>query len=127
MTDQCFNGGWDAVTGGIYDEGYYFKDTPGITVIRNTKNWWTQSEALNTLLIMADMYPNDPINYFEKFKKEWTYIDKYLVDHENGDWYDSGIDKDPTAVNRNKLHIWKAGYHQYRSLENCIKRLRSQQ
>lgn len=124
MTDQCFEGGWDDSTGGIFDEGYYFKEVPGVTVIRETKNWWTQSEALNTLLIMADMYPNDKINYFEKFKKEWSYIDTYLIDHKNGDWYDSGLDRDPKAAERNKLHIWKAGYHQYRSLENCIKRLR---
>jgi mannobiose 2-epimerase len=124
MTDQCFEGGWDDSVGGIYDEGYYFNETPGVTVIRDTKNWWTQSEALNTLLIMADLYPDDKMNYFEKFNKEWSYIDKYLIDKKNGDWYDSGLDKDPMAVERNKLHIWKAGYHQYRSLENCIKRLR---
>jgi len=125
MTDQCFDGGWDDSIGGFYDEGYYFKEVSGITVIRDTKNWWTQSEALNTLLIMADMYPDDKMNYFDKFKKEWSYIDRYLIDYKNGDWYDSGTDKDPKATERNKLHIWKAGYHQYRSLENCIKRLRA--
>ena len=125
MTDQCLTLGWDDAVGGFYDEGYYFKtDGNKITVAQDTKNWWTQAEALNTLLIMADLYPLDPLNYDAKFKKQWAYIDTYLIDHKNGEWYDSGLDKDPKSATRNKGHIWKAGYHQYRSLENCVARLR---
>lgn len=128
MTDQCLRLGWDENVGGFYDEGYFFKEDGGkITVTHDTKNWWTQAEALNTLLIMADLYPNDPLNYYAQFKKEWNYINQYLIDHKNGEWYDSGLDKDPRSAERNKGHIWKAGYHQYRSLENCIQRLRAGQ
>ncbi|MBK9490811.1 MAG: AGE family epimerase/isomerase [Haliscomenobacter sp.] len=123
MTDQCLNLGWDDALGGFYDEGYFFKPN-GITVTQDTKNWWTQAEALNTLLIMADLYPRDPLDYYSKFKKQWAYIKQYLIDHQNGEWYDSGLDKDPRSAQRNKGHIWKAGYHQYRTLENCILRLR---
>lgn len=128
MTDQCLRLGWDENLGGFYDEGYFFKENGGkITVTHDTKNWWTQAEALNTLLIMADLYPSDPLHYYAKFKKEWNYINKYLIDHKNGEWYDSGLDKDPRSAERNKGHIWKAGYHQYRSLENCVKNLRADQ
>ena len=124
MTDQCLVYGWDDTVGGFYDEGYNFRDAPGTTIIRDTKTWWAQAEALNTLLIMADLYPDDPLHYYDKFLKQWSYIDRYLIDHKNGDWYDSGLDKNPAAKNRNKGHIWKAVYHQYRSLENCVVRLR---
>ena len=125
MTDQCLTLGWDDRVGGFYDEGYFFKEDAGkITVTQDTKNWWTQAEALNTLLIMADLYPQDPLDYYGKFKKEWHYINSYLIDHQHGEWYDSGLDKDPRSAERNKGHIWKAGYHQYRSLENCVGRLR---
>ena len=37
MVDHALNHGWDSVAGGFYDEGYYFKDTPGMTIIRDTK------------------------------------------------------------------------------------------
>jgi len=124
MTDQCLQFGWDDSLGGFYDEGYYFKNEPQITITHSNKNWWTQAEALNTLLIMADLYPNDPMQYYQKFLKQWAYIDKYFIDHKNGEWYPNGLDTDPETVRRNKGHIWKAGYHQYRSLENCVKRLR---
>jgi mannobiose 2-epimerase len=124
MVDQCLRLGWDDSVGGIYDEGYYFKDKPGITITRDDKVWWTQAEALNTLLIMADLYPQNEMHYLEKFNKQWSYIDTYLIDHQHGEWYANGLDKDPNAAQGLKGNIWKAGYHQYRSLENCIRRLR---
>ncbi len=49
--------GWDNQAGGFYDEGYYFKGEDTITIIKDTKNWWAQSEGLNTLLLMADHFP----------------------------------------------------------------------
>ena len=124
MADQCFAGGWDDTVGGFFDDGYYFKDVPGITVTQATKNWWTQAEGLNTLLILSDLYPNDPLQYADKFKKQWSYINTYLIDHKRGEWYSSGLDKSPENVDRGKGNIWKAAYHHYRSLENCVKRLR---
>jgi mannobiose 2-epimerase len=124
MVDHALDNGWDSVAGGFYDEGYYFRGKPGITITRDTKNWWAQAEGLNTLLLMADLFPNDKQAYFEKFKLMWNYIDTNLIDHEHGEWYPGGIDKQPELKTALKGHIWKACYHQYRSMENAVKRLR---
>jgi mannobiose 2-epimerase len=122
MLDHALKSGWDEKdsTGSFYDEGYYFKDRPGITITRDTKNWWAQAEGMNTLLFMSELYPDDPMNYYDKFLKSWRYIDQYLVDHEHGDWYAGGLDKEPGMKTQLKGHIWKACYHQYRSLSNCV-------
>jgi cellobiose epimerase len=125
MVDHSLAKGWDDTVGGFYDEGYYFKDKQDITIIRDTKNWWAQAEGLNTLLIMADMYPDDEHQYYEKFKKMWTYIDTNLIDHEHGEWYAGGLDKEPQQKTTLKGHIWKACYHQYRAMSNCVQRLTS--
>jgi cellobiose epimerase len=127
MVDHALQNGWDDSVGGFYDEGYYFKDKAGITIIRDTKNWWAQSEGLNTLLMMAGLFPEDEHQYYEKFKKLWQYCDTYLIDHEYGDWYAGGLDKQPDMKTALKGHIWKATYHQYRSLIHCIHRLRDGQ
>ena len=74
---------------------------------------------------MADHFPNDPMQYFEKFKMMWKYIQTYLIDHEYGDWYEEGLDKSPERKTALKGHIWKATYHQLRSLSNCVQRLRN--
>jgi len=123
MVDHALRNGWDNKTGGFYDEGYYFKNKPSITIIKNTKNWWAQAESLNTLLLMANRFPKDPMQYFQKFKQLWNYAQTYLIDHQYGDWYEEGLDNSPQKKTALKGHIWKAAYHQFRSLSNCIDRL----
>ena len=126
MVDHTLRNGWDNSVGGFYDEGYYFEGESGITIIRDTKNWWAQAEGLNSLLLMADLFPNDELDYFSKFEMQWKYVDTYLIDHVNGDWYAGGLDKQPEMKTALKGHIWKAIYHQYRSLANSIDRLRNE-
>ncbi len=127
MVDHALRNGWDNSLGGFYDEGYYFKGEPQITITHDTKNWWAQAEGLNALLLMADLYPEDKMNYFQKFETLWKYTDTYLIDHEHGDFYAGGLDKQPDMKTALKGHIWKATYHQYRSLENCVIRLKAEE
>jgi mannobiose 2-epimerase len=127
MVDHALQNGWDDKLGGFYDEGYYFKGKSKITIIKDSKNWWAQAEGMNTLLLMADRFPNDPMHYYDRFKQIWNYIQTYLIDHEHGDWYEEGLDKEPQRKTALKGHIWKATYHQSRALMNCITRLRADQ
>src|SRR5690606_10423764 len=84
MVDHALRNGWDEARGGFYDAGYYYADRPGIAIVRDTKNWWAQAEGLNTLLLMADLFPDDPLRYEEKFRKLWQYVRTNLIDHEHG-------------------------------------------
>lgn len=125
MVDHSLDNGWDDMKGGFFDEAYYFKGDSQITVTYDTKNWWAQGEGFNCLLMMAQLYPDDPNRYEEKFVQLWNYTNENLVDHEYGDWFAGGVDIQPELRTALKGHIWKATYHQYRSLENCINRLRN--
>lgn len=122
MVDHALANGWDKKAGGFYDQGYYFKNKPGMTIIDESKNWWTQAEGLNTLLLMADRFPNDSMHYFDQYKLLWQYVQTYMIDHEHGDWYEEGLDKDPERKTALKGHIWKAAYHTYRALTGCVDR-----
>ena len=123
MVDHAVENGWDQTVGGFYEAGYYFRNQDTVTIIKDTKNWWAQAEGLNSLLLMAELFPDDPHNYKSLFLKEWEYIDTYLIDHEHGDWYPNGIDKEPGEKLAMKAQIWKGNYHTSRSLMNCMKRL----
>jgi mannobiose 2-epimerase len=123
MTDHTIRNGFDNSVGGFYDGGYYFKGKDDITILRDSKNWWAQAEGLNTLLLMADLFPDDELKYFDLFRKQWDYIDKYIIDHEHGEWYQGGIDKEPKQKTALKAQIWKASYHQFRALANVVQRL----
>lgn len=123
MLDHALRNGWDEKLGGFYDQGYYFKGDEEISIINDHKNWWSQAEGLNTLLLMADHFPDDELEYFKKFQQLWAYINEYLIDQEYGGWYEGGLDKQPELRTALKGHIWKGNYHQFRSLVHCMHRL----
>jgi len=123
MVDQALRNGWDDSLGGFYDEGYYFKNKPGLTITDKSKNWWAQAEALNTLLMFSYMYPRDTMHYLQKFFKEWQYVQTYLIDHQHGDWYEEGLDNEPQRKTALKAQIWKGTYHVFRAMMNCINRI----
>jgi mannobiose 2-epimerase len=123
MLDHALRAGWDNAAGGFYDAGYYSGGSARITIVQDTKNWWAQAEGLNTLLIFADRFPNDPLRYDQKFLTQWAYIKSYLIDHDNGGWYQGGLDKEPDSRRALKGHIWKAMYHDGRGLMNAYRRL----
>ena len=73
--------------------------------------------------MMADYYPNDRMDYFKQFSLLWQYVQTYLIDHEHGDWYAGGLDKEPAQKTGTKGNVWKGTYHTLRSLANCVQRL----
>ncbi len=127
MTDHALQNAWDNKLGGFYDAGFYFKNKPGLTIISKEKNWWSQAEELNSLLMMSQLFPNDPMQYYDKFKQQWKYIQTYIIDHTYGDWYSNGLDIEPNSKTVLKGHIWKGNYHQFRSMMNCVDRLKGKE
>jgi mannobiose 2-epimerase len=78
---------------------------------------------MNTLLIYDKYYPQDGHRYFDKFKQLWGYVQTYLIDTVNGDWYQGGLDKQPRYKTALKGQIWKGTYHTLRGFINCIQSL----
>lgn len=111
--------GLDPKNGGLYDAGYYFDRSKPISIIKDSKAWWAQAEALNTLLIFHQFYPD--AGYDQHFTDMWAYIKKYIIDQQHGGWYINGIDTRPDARQAPKASIWKSTYHNYRALANCMK------
>ncbi len=131
MVDHGLKYGFDNAIGGVYDGGYYFirrdsfgNNQPKLTIVKDGKNWWAQVETMNTLLYMAKLFPKDEMDYYGKFLKQWEYIQKYLIDPENGEMYAGGLDKEPHQKTGDKSHIWKGAYHGSRSLMNCSQMLK---
>ncbi|MGK9368657.1 AGE family epimerase/isomerase [Melioribacter sp. Ez-97] len=119
MLDHAIENGWDASSAGFFDEGYYYYAEGECKIIKDTKNWWAQAEALNALLLFSKIFPNEK-RYYKLFLQEWEYVKKYLIDHEHGDWYWGSLEKEPHYKTAPKGTIWKATYHNGRALMNCI-------
>lgn len=127
MVDHALQAGWDEADGGVYDRAYYVPERDRITIVDSSKTWWAQAEMLNALLLMSELYPNDPNRYFSRFRKQWAYVRTYLIDEERGGWYPGGIDENPEQKNANKAGIWKGNYHTARALMNGLDRLRQEE
>ena len=124
MVDHTLQWAWDQEGGGLLDRGYYFEDDGACEIIEDAKVWWAQVEALNTLLIMADLYPDDAMDYGSRFVSQWNYIKNYLFDQTYPGVYSAGLDTEPHSKEGKKASIWKGNYHTVRSLVNCVERLR---
>ena len=125
LVDHSLAAGWDAEQGGFIHAGFYFSGEKNLTRMKEEKDWWAQAEGLNTLLIMADRYPDDERDYAARLMEQWRYIDRWLIDHERGGWYSIGLDRRPDMTNASKAGIWKGAYHDGRALINVIRRLRA--
>ena len=115
LVDHTLANGFDTNYYGLFDKGYYFKGSNKIEIISKDKVWWSQAEALHTLALMSQYYPDEKI-YPKAFKKMWMYIDEQMIDHVHGGWYDTGLDSDPGNYNKPKAQQWKGCYHNARSL-----------
>jgi mannobiose 2-epimerase len=126
MCDHTLQAGWDPQTGATYEAAYYFADQEEITILDHSTQWWASTETFHTLLLMSQLYPDDPNRYYDKFARTWNYCLTYLIDQKNGGWYRAGLNEEPEAIHGNKGGIWKGNYHNARSLINCIKMLRGE-
>ena len=118
LVDHALANGWDDVYGGFYREGTTFGKPESLL-----KEWWSQMEGLNSLLLMHEKYGCQTDVYFKAFQLQWRLIQDYQTDSTYHGVYEM-LGPDGTPVNPNKGRIWKAAYHDGRALLNVSERLR---
>ncbi len=123
MVDHALAFGWDDQYGGFFDGGYYVEPDEPPVIVMHEKAWWSQAEGLNSLLLLADLYPDDPNRYYDHFEALWHYTLQYLIDPVHGGWYCCGLDQEPERRTALKGSIWKGAYHDGRALMNIVRRL----
>ncbi len=114
MAEQSLRDGVDA-DGGIMSEG-----TNGV-VEDSDKHWWPQAESIvgfmNAYQLTGDeKFLNASIN-------AWEFTKKYIIDHENGEWY-WRVTKDDHKVytEEQKTGPWKCPYHNSRACMEIAER-----
>ena len=115
LWDYALKYGYDEEKGGFFDSGRF-----NLPADNRNKVWWVQSEAIVSALTMHRL-THDP-TYLSVFKKTYGFIDRYLVDWENGEWH-ATITPDGKPQG-DKAQIWKAGYHNGRAMIECLEILK---
>ena len=119
LLDHTLANGFDKDYYGLYDKGYFFSGENAIEIVDSTKTWWAQAEAWHALALFSSFYP-DEILYQKAFQNMWKYLDKEIIDHQYGGWYNSGLDQNPESKTFRKAHAWKSCYHDGRALFQVV-------
>jgi len=114
MAEAVYDEALDA-DGGLLYEGR------GNEIIDSDKHWWPQAEAVVGFLNAYELSGKD---YFLKAsEKSWAFIEKYIVDHERGEWYWK-VSRDGRPSNdKYKVDPWKCPYHNSRTCFEVMERL----
>jgi len=114
LFDYALKFGYDEQKGGFYDSGPFSHRADNLN-----KTWWVQAEALVSALSMYRLTGDR--KYASVFEKTYDFIEKYVVDRRNGEWYET-VKPDGTQFG-DKGHAWKAGYHDGRAMIECMRLL----
>jgi mannose/cellobiose epimerase-like protein (N-acyl-D-glucosamine 2-epimerase family) len=107
--------GYDEANGGFYYTGPFRGPADD-----RSKSWWVQAETIVSSLRLYE-HTNDP-KFLAVFEKTFDFINAKMVDWKNGEWYEFiSAQGQPRG---SKGSIWKAGYHNGRSMIECIEILK---
>ncbi len=100
--------------GGLYNEG----GPKGLTDAG--KDWWPQAEAavgfVNAYQLSGD------VAHLRTAQRSWDFIEKRIVDRENGEWFWGRDAKGRVLAKQPKVSTWKCPYHNGRACLELIER-----
>jgi cellobiose epimerase len=114
------------------DGGLFLESTRHGSHLRTNKHWWPQAENLVGFMNAFEMSGDQ--KYWDLVRKSWNFIDTYLIDHQNGEWFTKvnrlGVPYltepagDPSPYYRNdwKIDPWKCPYHNGRAMMEIMRR-----
>jgi mannobiose 2-epimerase len=106
---------------GIDNDGGLLYEGRGKEILDTDKHWWPQAESVVGFLNAYELSGKD---YFLKAsQKSWQFIEKFIVDHQHGEWYWK-VSRDGTPSNdKYKVDPWKCPYHNSRTCFEVMQRL----
>jgi len=104
---------------GLHKSGglYYEKDSAGKLA---QFDWWPQAEAVIGFFNSWQISQNS--KYLDLSVQSWEFIQKYIIDTKNGEWY-LGVNLKFEPVTNEKVNSWKAPYHNSRMCLEMIRRI----
>jgi mannobiose 2-epimerase len=110
----------------VYEEGVdtdgglvYEADPTGI--IDTNKHWWPQAEAVVGFLNANELSGRQ--HFMDAAERSWAFIEKYIVDHEHGEWFGLVSQTGIPDTEHYKVDTWKCPYHNSRACFEVMERI----
>lgn len=114
MAEAVYEEGLDSDGGLLYEA-----DPTGI--IDTDKHWWPQAEAVVGFLNAYELTGQQ--EFLNAAERSWAFIDKYIVDHEHGEWFWRVSKSGVPSEEEHKVDPWKCPYHNGRACIEVMQRL----
>jgi mannobiose 2-epimerase len=114
MAQAVFEQGLDTDGGLLYEA-----DPTGI--VDTDKHWWPQAEAVVGFFNAYQLSGRQ--HFFDAAERSWAFIDKYIVDHEHGEWFWLVSGLGVPSAKQFKVDPWKCPYHNSRACFEVMERV----
>lgn len=114
MAQAVYEQGLDSDGGLLYEA-----DPAGI--IDSDKHWWPQAEAVVGFLNAYQL--SGQRHFLDAAESSWAFIDKFIVDHEHGEWFWLVSKAGVPGAEQDKVGPWKCPYHNSRACFEGMQRL----
>ena len=114
MAQAVYEKGLDADGGLLYEA-----DPSGI--IDSDKHWWPQAESVVGFLNAYQLSGQQ--HFLDAAESSWAFIEKYIVDHEHGEWFWLVSKAGVPGAEQDKVGPWKCPYHNSRACFEVMQRL----
>ena len=103
------------------DDGGLMYEAQNGRIIDSDKHWWPQAEAVVGFLNAYQLSGQE--HFRTAAENTWNFIEKFVVDHNHGEWYWK-VSRDRVPSNsKYKVDPWKCPYHNSRVSFEVMKRL----
>lgn len=113
MAEMVLEEGFDHERGGVSDGVDHDMSVLG-------KEWWPQAEAVVGFLNAFELSGKDA--YLEAALASWQFIDRFVIDHKNGEWFYRVTPEGRPELDLPKVSPWKCPYHNARAALEIIER-----
>jgi len=114
MAQAVYEPGLDTDGGLLYEA-----DPTGI--IDTDKHWWPQAEAVVGFLNAYQL--SGRRHFLDAAEGSWAFIEKYIVDHEHGEWFWLVSRSGVPGNEHYKVDPWKCPYHSSRACFEVMERV----
>lgn len=102
------------------DGGLWYEYDSAKDHLIKEKHSWPQAEAMIGFFAAWQLTGNE--KYLKHSLNAWQFVQQYLIDKENGEWY-WGVYDDYSIMQKEKAGFWKCPYHNSRTCLEIITRI----
>ncbi|MBB3837919.1 mannobiose 2-epimerase [Runella defluvii] len=120
VKQKCIKVATAACTGLGADGALHYEFDPATNHLNQERSWWVLAEQMVGFYNAYQL--TKETHYKEKAEKSWTFIKKYFIDSQRGEWYGS-VTPELTSIKGDKINFWKCPYHNSRACYEMVRRL----